>query len=137
MAEFSSQSSWYPTSSTVELADFELPILVVHYWAVWNLHDREMDRRLSALCNEYSDRICFRSCNVDGAENQRFIPDIANIPALGCFIHGELLESSIGLRSVDELRTEFGGWLARFMVEVAQIEKRYWRVEWTLKVAVH
>jgi hypothetical protein len=71
-----------------------------------------MDKRLAILRVEYPDRLCIRSCDTDRAENQPFIQGIANIPALGCFIRGKWFKSLIGLRSVEELRSVFDGWLA-------------------------
>jgi hypothetical protein len=76
------------------------------------LIDREMDERIGSLREEYGNRILFRSCDVDRAENKPFIQGIANIPALGCFIRGTWFKSLIGLRSPEELRSVFDDWLA-------------------------
>jgi thioredoxin-like negative regulator of GroEL len=113
MADASSNSDWAPTTDPVTAGDFQAyPVLVLHYWAVWDLHDREMDKRLRVLREDYAGRIGVRCCDIDRAENQTFIQGIANIPALGCFIRGKWLKSLIGLRSVEELRPVFDGWLA-------------------------
>src|SRR4051812_9307491 len=113
MADASSNSDWSPSTVPVAPGDFEaFPVLVLHYWAMWDLHDREMDKRLGVLRDEYAGRICIRSCDTDRPENQPFIQAIANIPALGCFIRGKWFKSLIGLRSVDELRSVFDGLLA-------------------------
>jgi thioredoxin-like negative regulator of GroEL len=113
MADASSNSDWSPSTDPVAPADFEAcPVLVLHYWAIWDLHDREMDKRLASLRKEYANRICFRSCDTDRAENKPFIQGIASIPALGCFIRGKWFRSLIGLRSVEELRSVLDGWLA-------------------------
>lgn len=104
---------WAPSTSPVTESDFHaFSVVVLHYWANWNLHDREMDRRIASLRDEYSRRICFRSCDTDRAENQPLIQGIADIPTLGCFIHGRWFQSIIGLRSEDELRSVLDRWLA-------------------------
>src|SRR5215204_5382214 len=94
---------WSPRTPPVAPGDFgSCPVLVLHYWAIWDHRlDREMDGRLATLREEYAGRICFRSCDVDRAENQPFIQGIANIPALGCFLGGQWHESLVGLRSED------------------------------------
>ncbi|MGB7156786.1 MAG: hypothetical protein WBD40_01890 [Tepidisphaeraceae bacterium] len=82
MADASSNSDWSPNTDPVARGDFEAcPVLVLHYWATWDLIDREMDKRLTVMREEYADRVCFRSCDVDRPENQPFIKGIANSPA--------------------------------------------------------
>ena len=113
MADTAPNSEWSPSTGPVAPEDFEAcPVLVLHYWAIWDLLDREMDKRLAVLREEYADRICFRSCDTDRAENEPFIQGIANLPALGCFIRGKWFKSLIGLRPVEELRSALDGWLA-------------------------
>ena len=113
MANVTTNIQWSPSTPPVTAADFSAgPILVLHYWAVWDLIDREMDERLGTLREEYGERICFRSCDVDRAENNSHLQGVANVPALGCFIRGKCFQCLIGLRSVEELRLVFDGWLA-------------------------
>ncbi len=121
MANTLSNSDWSPSIQPVGYGDFEAcPVLILHYWAIWDLPDREMDKRLIGLREEYADRICFRSCDVDRVENQSFIQGIANIPALGCFIGGKWFKSLIGLRSDEELRSVLDNWLAAAVMPVDQ-----------------
>jgi thioredoxin-like negative regulator of GroEL len=113
MANIYSNIGWAPSTEPVTAADLAAgPVVVLHYWAVWDLIDREMDARLRALREEYAGRILFKSCDIDRSENKPFIQGIANIPALGCFIRGKWFKSLIGLRSAEELRSVFDGWLA-------------------------
>jgi hypothetical protein len=57
MADASSNSDWSPSTDPVVPADLEAClVLVLHYWAIWDLLDREMDRRLGVLRAEYADR---------------------------------------------------------------------------------
>jgi len=83
-----------------------------------------MDKRLAALRDQYSDRICFRSCDIDRAENKAFIQGIANIPALGCFIRGKWFKSLIGVRAVDEFRSVLDSWLAAADMPACQMLQR-------------
>ena len=100
------EQPWNPRTPPVIPDDLQpCPILVLHYWAGWNLHDRAMDDLLLPLQREYADRICFRSCDVDLAENQPFIHGIANIPALGCFIRGKWFKSVVGMHSPTQLHS--------------------------------
>lgn len=113
-------ADWSPTTRPVARADLEMcQVLVLHYWAMWNVHDREMDQRLTALRDEYVGRICFRSCDVDRAENEAFIQGIANIPALGCFIGGKWFKSVIGLRPEEEIRSILRDLLATAAVTIS------------------
>jgi thioredoxin-like negative regulator of GroEL len=96
----------------------------VHYWANWNRIDREMDQRLAGLFEEYAGRICFRSCDVDRAENRPFFHGIANVPALGCFIDGKWFKFLIGLRSSHEIRSTLEGWLAMAAMPADQRTRR-------------
>ena len=70
-----------------------------------------MDAVLDPLRAEFGDRICFRSYDIDLPDDQGFVRDIGNIPALGCFIGGKWVESVIGMRSADVCRQKFNGWL--------------------------
>ena len=125
MADASSKSGWSPSTDAVAPTDFDAcPVLILHYWAVWNPHDREMDELLGVLRDEYAGRVCVRSCDTDRAENQPFIRGIANIPALGCFIRGKWFKSVIGSRSVEELRSLFDGWLAAADMPTDQTPQR-------------
>jgi thioredoxin-like negative regulator of GroEL len=104
---------WIPGAAPVSAEDFDAcPVLVVHYWAQWDVHDRLMDGVLAELRNEYAGRVCFRSCDVDRPENQSFLHGLASVPALGCFICGRLFDRLIGLRRAAELRATLDGWAA-------------------------
>jgi hypothetical protein len=92
------------------------PVVIIHYWAAWNECDFEYDLLISRIRKEYSDRICFRACNVDD-EAARSVTDVSlsrvpNIPALECYTFGKLHETLIGMRSESFLRSKFEAWLA-------------------------
>lgn len=113
-------TGWRPGTPPVTAEDFaSCPLLVVHYWATWDIYDREMDRRLAPSCEEFTGRICFRACDIDRAENRPFIHGLANVPALGLFVRGTLTRHVIGLRETDELRRTFEKLLAQPEVSAA------------------
>lgn len=104
---------WIPSTPALDEEDLRSPVLtVVHYWAIWDLHDREMDGRLAAICPDYDGRINFRSCDVDRPENRRFLSDIANVPTIGSYFRGLRFKVTVGVRSKTELRHMLDGWLA-------------------------
>ena len=104
---------WSPSSPPVTEPDFATcRVLVLHYWARWNLHDREMDNRLARLRPDFEGRVCFRSCDVDRVENRPWVRGIANVPALGCFLDGKWFKSLVGMRCDGELRSTLAGWIA-------------------------
>ena len=99
---------WRPVAPPVTAGDLAAcEFLVLHYWAIWDRHDREMDRLLAPLREEFAGRICFRSCDTDRSENRPFINDLATVPALGLFVRGKRTALIIGRRSSDELRVTF------------------------------
>lgn len=104
---------WHPSVPPVTEEDLkQCPVVVVHYWAIWNLHDRTENARLLPLRQEYDGRICFRACDVDCAANQRFVHGVANIPALGFFVREKWVKSVIGMRPPEQLRLAFDELLA-------------------------
>ena len=47
MPDSASNSEWSPSTAPVTPEDFQAcPVLVLHYWATWDLVDREMDKRI-------------------------------------------------------------------------------------------
>src|SRR5437762_2211766 len=102
--------AWRPQTQGIDLATLPKalvrhPLVVVHFWAVWNLHDREMDEILQGLMPRYAGRVEFRSLDVDIAEGHDFCRGcrILNLPALAAFVRGVWIETLIGLRQRVEL----------------------------------
>jgi hypothetical protein len=70
--------AWRPGAPPVTAGDLAAcEVLVLHYWAIWDRYDRDMDRLLAPLREEFAGRICFRSCDTDRPENRPFIYDLA------------------------------------------------------------
>lgn len=109
---------WRPQSQAIELATLheELarhPLVVVHFWAAWNLHDRTMDEILQGLAPRYTGRVEFRSFDVDIAGGNDFCRDcrISNVPALAAFVRGVWRDTLIGLRPQRELEARLRAWI--------------------------
>ena len=98
--------TWHPTTPAITAE--ELPgalqchrVVVVHFWAVWNGYDRQMDAQLQAERTEFEEQIAFFSLDTDVmTEDTRDLLQecrVLNLPALGCFIHGRHHETVIGM----------------------------------------
>src|SRR5579862_5233533 len=112
------ESPWSPLSPAVTAA--ELPqvltthsVVVLHFWAVWDGNDRLMDAKIQAVRPHYADRIVFYAMDVDLESNWPLLQhcQLLNIPAIACFIHGSWLETSIGLRTIEQMHATLQGWL--------------------------
>jgi hypothetical protein len=108
---------WLPSTAPLHEKDLHCTLVVVHYWAEWDQYDREMDNTLASLRCSFGD-VCLRSCDIDQAENRPFIHNVANLPALGCFIHGDWFETVCGLR-----KHELGSLLERWRKTAADEHK--------------
>jgi thioredoxin-like negative regulator of GroEL len=109
------RSTWRPGSPPVtaaELADVlaRHPVVVFHFWAIWNTSDRAFDAVLTPLRRDFEDRIAFRSVDVDDPELRSFCLEceVANVPVLALFVSGRRVKTLMGVRPEAELRTEFG-----------------------------
>ena len=110
--------TWRPRSPQIELATLHKvllrhPLVVVHFWAVWNLYDRKMDEVFEWLKPRYVGRVEFRSLDVDIADSPEFCRDcrVLNLPAVAAFVRGDWVDTLIGLRSRDELDERLRGWM--------------------------
>lgn len=108
---------WSPSTQPVTGATFaevlaSYPVVVVHFWAVWNQPDRVMDALLQQLRPEFANRIEFRSCDIDDLDAVPIISRarVLNIPTLACFIRGRHHETRVGLRPEQDLRTKLTAW---------------------------
>lgn len=104
--------NFVPSTPPLVAADFSQPILVVHFWAIWNGADPPMDEELSAVRPDYQGKICFRSCDTDKAENQQFCEGFANVPAITCYMAGSRFKTLIGFRKAAHLRKILYAWLS-------------------------
>lgn len=102
---------WTPSSPALSAETFvstlqRHPFVAIHFWAPWNGYDREFDKRLARLREEFGTQIVFRSVNVDdaGLAAVCVTAPVLNVPALGIWRHGLRDRVLIGLRDEDSLR---------------------------------
>lgn len=90
------------------------PVVVIHFWAVWNNHDRRMNTILKWERIGLGGRIAFFSLDMDlfTAENADLLHElrVLNIPALACFIHGRHHATAIGMRPGRGIREMLREW---------------------------
>lgn len=104
---------WSPASPEFAISDLSLPRLVIHFWASWNAVDRTMDTTLVQLIPQFKDDIEFRSVDVDRTGFREMCVDagILNVPALGFYQSGNHMQTLIGLRLPNDLKTIIQSWL--------------------------
>ena len=112
------KESWSPLSPAITAE--ELPqalamnsVVVLHFWAIWDGNDRVMDATIQAVRPHYADRIAFYAMDLDQEINWPLLRQwrVLSIPAIACFIEGRWLESSIGLRTVEQMHSTLQAWL--------------------------
>ena len=83
---------------------------VIHFWAGWNAHDREMRSLLEELAPEFEHSIVFGSLDTDPPAHHGLCQSlgIVNLPFVASFRKGGLVDSFTGLRSRDALRQRLG-----------------------------
>src|SRR5215469_757965 len=100
----STNDSWRPASTAIDV-DHRQEILqrnrivVIHFWAIWDPYDRQMDSVIQEVRLPYERRIAFFSHNVDPETNWSFAIEcgIKSVPALICFIDTKKVETIVGL----------------------------------------
>jgi len=112
--------SWTPTTPAITLDQLPAvlsshPVVVIHFWAIWNCYDRQLDIRLRPVRAAFGDRVAFYAFDVDvdtEAGNQ-FLRGIhlQGVPTIGCFIHGQLYELAPGMRERPTLEGSVREWL--------------------------
>lgn len=78
---FKPERNWRPSAPEVRGQDvdelcLQHAALAIHFWATWNRVDREMDRSIQNIVDQFAGRLWFVSCEIDLPENielcQRF-----------------------------------------------------------------
>ena len=112
-------SLWLPHTPALQIAELpdilaQNPVVILHFWAIWDLHDRTMDAYLQEVIPQFEKRIAFYSVNVDEESNHELCRQchILSIPALGCFVKGEWYEASVGVLNADKLILKLDSWLS-------------------------
>ena len=74
---------------------------VIHFWAVWNAHDRVMDNLLAQqMPEDLRELVAFASFDVDPPEHHDLchLHTVLNVPFLAFYRDGLLIRSVTGLR---------------------------------------
>src|SRR5215213_6907355 len=84
------------------------PRVVVHFWADWNLHDKEMRERLNELAKHYGNSIKFASFDTSPEVHWEKCNelDIKAIPALVFYNKGKHYKTVVGLSNRENTETE-------------------------------
>lgn len=116
MNQISENNSWKPSSLPYNReTDDNCRLVILHYWATWNLHNREQERYLEKLTKTLTNPIDIRSWDVDAAKDEQLCPkrQILNIPAVGIVHYGSLKEVAVGLRNTDQLHDFIQAWFVK------------------------
>ncbi|MCM2373799.1 thioredoxin domain-containing protein [Aporhodopirellula aestuarii] len=83
-------------------------VVIVHFWAIWNLVDRTMDSRLMEIRGRLPIEVQYASCNVDAPSCFELAKSVGvlNLPWLAVFVGGRHTGSICGLRNADRLAQE-------------------------------
>lgn len=105
--------TWVPSTMPMAATDLVKPHVVVHFWAPWNMHDRDFDSKLQPVVARLQRSVAFRSINVD----QPTCPDAStredalNVPSLGFYSSGRRHRTMVGIRPSSEIEHEIRQWL--------------------------
>ena len=103
---------WRPQTPPLQKEDLADPLVAIHFWAVWNSYDRQMDKLLAELQPEFEATLKFRSLDIDDPESRPISVDakILNVPALGLFANGQHVDTQIGLRDKEFWQNTLEEW---------------------------
>jgi hypothetical protein len=105
---------WKPATARFMRNDLALPKLIIHFWAKWDAHDRNMDANLRQSIERFDGHVEFRSLDIDIPQLNDICRDagIANVPALAFYTHGEVDRILNGVREPDVIIAQIESWLA-------------------------
>ncbi len=105
---------WRPSLPAFDAeADADHDLLLIHFWASWNEHDRQMDARLLAVRERLGDEsIVFRSCDTDDRKNWRIVQHcgVVSLPTLVAIVCGDVHELVVGVREENALVVFIAKW---------------------------
>ena len=93
------------TSASIASVTDAHPVVIVHFWAVWNGADPPMDEQLPRIAGRLPFNAHFTSCNVDDPDCVDLCKrcGVVNIPYLAVFVDGDLRPGIIGLLDADDI----------------------------------
>jgi len=92
------------TASQVPLLRAKYAVVLLHFGAVWNASDREMDRRLCEVANLCKGHAFVGAVDIDEEQSLAAGFHIMTNPTLACSIRGGEWKLTVGMRSGSELR---------------------------------
>jgi thioredoxin 1 len=86
----------------------ENAVAVVHFGFKWNSFDRMMMRTLTELEAEFTGKIALGFLDIDQNATIDVLKQIkiVNVPTLAYFKNGEHLATTVGMRTMDDVRTQ-------------------------------
>ena len=117
----SSPPPWRPSSPAIDPSQFDDAIcgdkVMIHFWAPWNPHDREMDANLQKAKARFP-RLRFYSVNADDTAFAPFIDahHVAAFPALVCFANGRAQGRFYGVETLEKVEA--------FLKEMTDLPRR-------------
>lgn len=104
---------WCPTSIAFDRKDLSSQRLVIHFWAKWNTHDRVMDERLQQPMARFSDRVTFRSLDIDRTDLRDICTEagVLNVPSLALYTAGVLSQTFVGSLEPDAITEAIAMWI--------------------------
>jgi hypothetical protein len=105
---------WQPATARFIRDDLGLPRLIIHFWAKWDAHDRNMDANLRPSIERFDGFVEFRSLDVDLPQSNDVCRDagIANVPSLAFYIQGNVDRILVGVRESAVIMDYIETWLA-------------------------
>ncbi len=110
--------TWQPSTPALTLSNYEQllaehKVVVVHFWAAWDIHARPMDVSLQKMRPEL-DSIAFFSCEIYTAAGEIIaaLNGVFTTPTLLCFLNGQHHDTSVGYLRPEQLRAKLSEWLA-------------------------
>ena len=106
---------WQPATARFLRDNLTLPRLIVHFWAKWDAHDRNMDANLRPAIERFKDDVAFRSLDIDITQLHDVCrgSGIANVPSLVFYSDGNVDHVLVGVREPDAIIKEIAAWLAK------------------------
>ncbi|XZE19335.1 hypothetical protein SH449x_004652 [Pirellulaceae bacterium SH449] len=104
---------WTPAESPLTVIDFSTEALFIHLWAPWNGYSRIFDETVRIVARRFSNRMAFRSFNVDSISLYDYFPESDRLqgPNHLYYYNGKRMYTGFGMPSVDELSSLIEQWL--------------------------
>jgi|GEM_PF-1964512 len=106
--------TWIPSTLPMTDDDMRKPHVVIHFWAPWNIYDREFDDNIRLITQRLRNDVAFRSMNVDlpSCANAFTLDDVLTVPSLAFYNVGKRHHTTVGVRPTAEIEREIKEWLA-------------------------